>query len=404
MERELIICIPGPWADRNILLRQIITRQPPGRFMLVGGMLADLAEKDHVAVDFCEADSRMVDSFRTAGQGSLSESLLGALEQHLSVLYLHFPLDIVAQRERILKFTRLIRELGGIAVKLESSGIAHAWEKWETRLAGSLFDLYCATTVLVGDEDDYYSCGMHHFGLPECSIPRTIKIETAAELMNRFNAWRINESPDLVADEVLSIESGSPAFRLSRTPDDRHHEDDLFYNPHGVWRLAISNEEAENRWKNSSNEPLFVAVSQNDEAMAAAYEKAKTTFPQFLAATKSESFESATNAVKLRIRDAAHSAELGEDSFTFLWVWNVREEGDRMCARVIELPKEGINDLAEGQDVRFSVGEVHDWMLREGPQAWGAYTMRVIRGKMSVRERLQHDSSTGILAYRDLTP
>ena len=124
MDRELIICVPGPWSDRSVFLRHIITHEPKGRFMLIGSVLADLAAKDRVTVDFCEADTRLAESFRIAGQGKLPESVLGEVGGHSAVLYLHFPLDILGQRERILKFTRLIRDLGGLAVKLESSSLS----------------------------------------------------------------------------------------------------------------------------------------------------------------------------------------------------------------------------------------------------------------------------------------
>lgn len=239
-------------------------------------MLADLAAKDHVQINFCDVDDRLAESFRVGGQGILPESVLEAVGGHSSVLYLHFPLDILGERERILKFTRLLRDLGGIAVKLESSGTTHTWETWENRLTGSLFDLYCASVVLVGDTDVYFSCGMHHFGLPECAVPRSINVGKAAELMNQFSAWLNNERPSLVSGEILNFASGQPAFRLHEERDARHAEDDLFHNPHGVWRLEPADAESETRWKKPSDEPLFVAVSQNDETMIAAYEKARS--------------------------------------------------------------------------------------------------------------------------------
>lgn len=401
MDRELIICVPGPWSDRSVFLRHIITHEPKGRFMLIGSVLADLAAKDRVTVDFCEADTRLAESFRIAGQGKLPESVLDEVGGHSAVLYLHFPLDILGQRERILKFTRLIRDLGGLAVKLESSGTAHTWEQWESRLTGSLFDLYCASVVLVGDEEVYYSCGMHHFGLPECAVPRSIQSGAAAGLMNLFSAWLLNERPDLVSGEILNIGSGRPAFRVLAVRDGRHAEDDLFHNPHGLWQLEPVDAKAESRWTAPLDEPLFVAISQDDQAMAAAYERARETLPLFLGAIRTERFGSAINSVKLKLRDQAHSAELGEDQFAYLWVWDVREDAGGLLARVVELPKGGINDLKEGADVRFSSAEVYDWMMHEGSQAWGGFTLRAVRANMGPKERLQYDGYTGILAYRD---
>jgi len=73
------------------------------------------------------------------------------------------------QREKILKFGKVLERAGGLAVKVDSAGIAHTWERWSKLLQGTQFDLYTAAVVLVGDEGQFYSCGMHHFGLAECS-------------------------------------------------------------------------------------------------------------------------------------------------------------------------------------------------------------------------------------------
>jgi hypothetical protein len=237
MARELIICIPGTWSDRNDFLRQVITHEPKGRYMFAGMVLADVEAKDHVPVEFCAADSHIPKAFKIAGQGKLPADVLTRLGGHTAVVYLHFPLDLPDQRERVLKFTQLIQRLGGLAVKLESAGIAHTWERWFALLSGSPFDVYCAAVVLIGDEDYYYSCGMHHFGVPDCEVPRSIPVAEAADLMNRFNFWQIVEHPKLSTGHTFSVTATAPHFRLSLQRDFRHPDDELFHNPHGLWRL-----------------------------------------------------------------------------------------------------------------------------------------------------------------------
>ena len=60
-----------------------------------------------------------------------------------------FPIDLQEQRERVSKFTQVVQRAGGIAVKVESGGgVAHTRE---TKLRGSLADLYCCDIVLVRD-------------------------------------------------------------------------------------------------------------------------------------------------------------------------------------------------------------------------------------------------------------
>src|SRR5206468_6299477 len=127
------------------------------------------------------------------------------VQGHTAVAYLRFPLDVMEQRERLLKFTQLFARIGGIAVKVESAGVAHTFERWTELLTGTPFDLYCACVALVGGERYFYSCGMHHFGLPDSAAPRTLPVEEAAESMNQFNFWRISERPVLASGHTFSI-------------------------------------------------------------------------------------------------------------------------------------------------------------------------------------------------------
>jgi len=237
MTRELIICVPGKWNDRNDFLRQVITCEPKGRYMFAGMVLADVEAKDHVPLEFCPADSQIPKAFEIAGQGKIPADVLVHVSEHTAVVYLHFPLDLPDQRERILKFTQVVQRIGGIAVKLESAGVSHTWERWFALLSGSPFDVYCAGVVLIGGKDHYYSCGMHHFGLPECEAPRSIPLGEAADLMNRFNSWQIAEHPKQSPGHTFSLTPTAPHFRLSLERDTRHDKEDLFHNPHGIWRL-----------------------------------------------------------------------------------------------------------------------------------------------------------------------
>ncbi len=238
MSTELLLCIPGPWKDRDDFLRQVLSIEPPGQFMFAGGILVDLAGKEHIAAEFTPAYPHMGRAFEIAGQGKIPQPTLVAIEQHQSVVYLHFPGDIQAERIRLIKFTKFLERTGGLAIKVESAGTAHSWDRWFHLLDGSPFDLYCSAVALIGDRSHYYSCGMHHFGLPECAAPTTVDVGEAADLMNRFNVWQITESPIMKSGHTFSLSENSPTYRLALKSDDRHEEDDPFFNPHGVWVLS----------------------------------------------------------------------------------------------------------------------------------------------------------------------
>jgi hypothetical protein len=105
-----------------------------------------------------------------------------------------------------------MKRAGGLAVKVESSGVAHEWDRWFSLLSGSTFDAYCGAVTLIGDSDRYYSCGMHHFGLPESSLPTSIAIGEAADFMNRFNLYQIIERPELATGHTFSLAPDAPYY------------------------------------------------------------------------------------------------------------------------------------------------------------------------------------------------
>ncbi len=237
---EMILCIPGPWADRSEFLRAVITLEPKGRYMFAGLVLADLVAKDHVPLEIHSADPHMAQAFKLAGQGRLPPEVMHSLQQHKSAAYLHFPADMASQRQRIVSFSQIIRSAGGIAVKVESSGVAHPWERWMDLLGGTPFEQYSALVTLIGDERSYYSCGMHHFGLPECEVSNSFAVAEAADLMNRFNFWQAAENPALADGHTFSVAQEAPRFAMHRKPDTRHEPNHPSFNPHGVWQLHAS--------------------------------------------------------------------------------------------------------------------------------------------------------------------
>ena len=237
MDRELIVAVPGPWQDRSDFVAQILAATD-GKFMVAALMLVVASERDHIPLEFVDADPNLRRAFQVAGRGKLNGPTLGAVARHRSVAYLHFPLQVLGQQERILRFTHVLRQIGGIAVKIESAGIAHEWDAWEQLLrSDDSFDLYTGFVNLIADPHHYYSCGMHHFDLPDTQVPRSLPDGDAAHLMNQFNYYRIAENPNLEEGHTFSLAEDSPRFKLSRVDDVRYPKDHLFHNPHGLWDL-----------------------------------------------------------------------------------------------------------------------------------------------------------------------
>jgi len=189
-------------------------------------------------LDFNPHDPQMRKAFEIAGQGKFPERLLSEVANHRGVAYLHFPIGIIREKERVSSFTEALRSCGGFAVKVESAGVAHEWEHWFSALhSENPFDLYRTFVVLIGDSQHYYSCGMHHFGLPDVEAERSIDIKATADLMNRFNYWQIAEEPKITSGHTFSVAADAPRYRITLKADSRHEPSDFFHNPAGLWNL-----------------------------------------------------------------------------------------------------------------------------------------------------------------------
>ena len=208
--REMVLCIPGPWQSRAEAIRALVDAHG-GRYLMAGLLLYDSEGKDSVTIEWEEHDPRMVNAFYCCQN---DEKTMSALASHGSVLYLRFPMDITDQRERLLKYTDVLRKAGGIAVKLESSGISHPWSRWFEWLSSPfLHNHYRAAVIVAGDADGWYSCGMHQFGLPGATVPGDG--EEVRETLEAFNKYLLIENPKLSTGHTFSKDADCGEFVTS---------------------------------------------------------------------------------------------------------------------------------------------------------------------------------------------
>lgn len=206
--------------------------------MFAGELLVEFAgQARHVRMDVAPRYDRLNEAFSSAGQGRLRPEVLDKVGQHESIVFLEFDGLMQEQIEWIATATRLIKDLGGYAVRVESCGAAHDWERWESALHGDLNDLYCLGVVAVVDADAYTSCGMRHFGLADCKVSSGIPMAAATEVMHHFNLYRLAQAPTLLDGHTFSVGDEGQVFRLAQEADPREADDPLF-NAEGFWNLV----------------------------------------------------------------------------------------------------------------------------------------------------------------------
>jgi len=239
MDGELIVCIPGPWKDRADFLTLLNNHEPKGRYLGVIGMLVDAKERDHVVMDFRPYDGNLAHAFYVAGQGKLNNALVEELNTHKNCVYLHFSCDVQTQRMQLIKFTSLIRDLGGYAIKVEPAGPVNEWGPWLSGLPAQNVVFLCNLVVMLSRDTDYYfSCGMRYFGLPDVEIPVEIAPADVMELLGQFNSWQIDSRPHLEDGLTYGVTPESQFYYIEAHSDHRYGDQADFANPCGIWRMV----------------------------------------------------------------------------------------------------------------------------------------------------------------------
>jgi hypothetical protein len=241
---RIVIALPGPW----LALEQVGAALKRGRsgLALVGQRLMD-RRTDLATLELRAADPDLVEAFRQANvDACLDEAGLAQLTGKPGTLYAtHLQASFEAADQMLRAGTALL-DAGGLAVKVESTNLAHSGPHWRALAAAhEPADLYRALVRLVMDDDSGRSCGMHNFGLPDVMVRPGVRVslgrpdEAVARLLDSFNAYLLLEAPELADGHTFSPDEWSPWYRLAWRADPYHPADDPRYNLYGVWELAL---------------------------------------------------------------------------------------------------------------------------------------------------------------------
>lgn len=237
MPRQIIVGVPGPWADRSELVEAVALRSKG--FLYAGVAMVEVGNPGvSWRVEFEPPDRRMENSFRIAGQGRFTADQLAEIAGHRSMVYLLSQDHGEDAARAIQRAAAGLVRAGGLGVKVESAGNAHPGPAWLDLTASFLpFDLYRSFVTLVGGPDLYYSCGMHVFGLPDADMPTSVDPDEAARVMNRFHLYQMTESPKLADGHTFSMAADTPVYRMRQRTCTQFPADDPFHNPYGLWHL-----------------------------------------------------------------------------------------------------------------------------------------------------------------------
>lgn len=156
-------------------------------------------------------------------------------------------------------------------------------------------------------------------------------------------------------------------------------------------------------WSDSPEEPLVMAISEDDADMKAAYRKAAQTLPDFIEHLKIE--DERFCSAKLCFRDPEESERLGEDRLVYWWVDFVHFDAEQnvFSGEFTELPDclKPYHHL--GQRLTFEGEDIFDWRVNLEGSLYGGFTIRVARKHIPQADLAEYDNYIGVTEFLDQT-
>ncbi|OEZ49349.1 MULTISPECIES: DUF4261 domain-containing protein [Janthinobacterium] len=235
---QLVLCIPGPWADHDAL-RQAIMHSDDS-YLFAGSVLMHMESGFSCTVVQEHADPRMPHAFAAVGYHWRDTPSMQLIGTHRTVVYLEGQGGSRPNAEAMMLAASCLLQAGGFGVKVESSGIAHAPDAWlHFTQHLQMFSAHTALVAYVGDADNCYTCGMHNLGLHDAIITRH-DCESPAQVLHTFTHYLFSETPSIQDGQTFRAAADAPRYRVHAADGQPYPDDDLFSNPYGIWRLTAA--------------------------------------------------------------------------------------------------------------------------------------------------------------------
>jgi uncharacterized protein YegJ (DUF2314 family) len=144
------------------------------------------------------------------------------------------------------------------------------------------------------------------------------------------------------------------------------------------------------------SEKVFM-FNDNDPEMQKAYQMARKTFRYFWREIAWERRRIVPGldlaCVKAPFTDGRRKD--GNPDFEQMWIDQVDFDGQHISGVLLNQPN-WLTSYNAGDCTRLSLNEMSDWMYAVQGEVFGAYTVNLMRARMSSRERKEHDAAWGL--------
>lgn len=249
MKSKIVFYIPINFSNRREMV-MALEEQYGSEYVLIGRIFQSTTTDNSCEIDICDRQTWAVYNnefnlradFELSGQDKLDGANLEKIEHCQQVVCLTSTETGYEACLKIAQLVQVIVMVGGIAIKVESAGIAHHRDKWLANYnSDDVFEIYSLFVMLLEGDNYYYSCGMHNFGKADVAINLSEDPGLAVYVMNVFNYYRLTESPILQDGHTFQPDIECPRYHIRWIVDREYTTDSHQHNPYGRWYLAVNN-------------------------------------------------------------------------------------------------------------------------------------------------------------------
>jgi hypothetical protein len=253
MKSTITLCIPINFKNRQEIA-VVLEERYPTEYVFMGRIFQSTITHESCVIDIENPKACLANDFELAGQDKLDLDTLQQINNCPQAIYLTSHDTGYNACLSIAKLAQILLQIGGIAIMVESTGIAHGKDRWLANYnSEDVFEIYSLFVMLFEGEDYYYSCGMHNFGQADVAITLRVAegiaisededLSLAIYVMNVFNYYRLTESPILQEGHTFQPDIECSKYQLRWMIDRENAPDSYQHNPHGRWVLTMSNEQ-----------------------------------------------------------------------------------------------------------------------------------------------------------------
>ena len=146
----------------------------------------------------------------------------------------------------------------------------------------------------------------------------------------------------------------------------------------------------------SSEEHIFFS-EHNDEEMLAAKSRAQETFKYFWRELSWERRRiiPGLDLASVKVVFTDQNVAEGEPDVEHMWIDEVDFDGEYITGFLINKPN-WLRNISEGDHVKAKISDISDWMFAVSGRVYGAFSVNLLRSRMSQSELKSHDQAWGL--------